>query len=215
MQEDEHERPQFVCETQIDDQVLRLHYYGFTPTSEQIAPFSAPDLYFDSRFPNSSPSRIISNPFECLFYDGIVHCFWCGTAWEEMLKKLVRNVPLEWCRRAPGITIEGAHLSISNLEVKFPAVVRDQRRDFCLEWPATLNEVSILLEDCLGQTVERFRTKSGNDYNGNDEQITICQLLEEGEPIELIIGTKRQPEEFKPIPLFTITPWRRVERGEW
>jgi hypothetical protein len=67
----------------------------------------------------------------------------------------------------------------------------------------------MLLEESLGKTVELFRTKSGNDYSENDEEVTICQLLEEGEPIELVLEAKRQTEEPKPIPLFTITPWRR------
>jgi hypothetical protein len=94
LQEDDEdeERSHFACETEIDDQVLRLRSSGLTPTPEQIASFSAFDLYFDSEFSNSSPSRIISNRFECLFYDGIVHCFRCGTTWEEMLMKLVRGV---------------------------------------------------------------------------------------------------------------------------
>jgi hypothetical protein len=69
----------------------------------------------------------------------------------------------------------------------------------------------MLLEESLGKTVELFRTKSGND-----EEVTICQLLEEGEPIELFLGAKRQTEEPKPIPLFTITPWRReVNQRVW
>lgn len=142
LQEDDEdeERSHFTCETEIDDQVLRLRYSGFTPTPEQIASFSAFDLYFDSEFSNSSPSRIISNRFECLFYDGIVHCFRCGTTWEEMLMKLVRGVPQKWCRRAPGIALELAQLLIPELEVKFlwwaagegllPGVASDTQRGF-------------------------------------------------------------------------------------